>query len=49
MGTHLINSIFGRDYPLIQGLILTYALVFVAINLLTDIVYTRVDPRVRLA
>lgn len=49
MGTQLINSIFGRDYPLIQGLILTYALVFVAINLLTDIVYTRVDPRVRLA
>jgi len=48
MGTELINGIFGRDYPVIQGLILTYSLVFVAVNLLTDVLYTRLDPRVRL-
>jgi len=48
MGTQLINSIYSRDYPVVQGLILTYAVIFVAVNVITDLVYTRVDPRVRL-
>jgi len=48
MGTQLLNGIYSRDYPVVQGLILVYALIFVAVNIVTDIVYTRVDPRVRL-
>jgi peptide/nickel transport system permease protein len=48
MGTQLINGIYSRDYPVVQGLILTYAVIFVAVNVITDLVYTRVDPRVRL-
>lgn len=48
MGTQLINGISSRDYPVVQGLILTYAVIFVAVNVLTDLIYTRVDPRVRL-
>lgn len=48
MGTVLIQSINGRDYPLVQGVILVFALMFIFVNLLTDLVYTRVDPRVRL-
>jgi peptide/nickel transport system permease protein len=49
MGTQLINSIYSRDYPVVQGLILSYAVIFVAVNVITDLVYTRVDPRVRLS
>ena len=48
MGTILINGIQGRDYPVVQALVLMYALMFVSVNLITDLVYTRVDPRVKL-
>jgi ABC-type dipeptide/oligopeptide/nickel transport system permease component len=48
MGTVLLKAISGRDYPVIQGVILLFALMFVVVNVLTDLVYTRVDPRVRL-
>ena len=47
MGTILINGINGRDYPVVQGLVLMYASMFVVVNLATDIIYTRVDPRVK--
>jgi peptide/nickel transport system permease protein len=47
MGTILINGINGRDYPVVQGLVLMYALMFVTVNLLTDIAYTKIDPRVK--
>jgi peptide/nickel transport system permease protein len=48
MGTLLINGINGRDYPVVQGLVLMYAGLFVLVNLATDLIYTRVDPRIRL-
>ncbi len=48
MGTALINGIFSRDYPVVQGIILWYTLMFVLINVLTDVLYTKVDPRVRM-
>jgi peptide/nickel transport system permease protein len=47
MGTILINGINGRDYPVVQGLVLMYAILFVLVNVLTDLVYTKVDPRVK--
>ncbi len=47
MGTILINGINGRDYPVVQGLVLCYATMFVVVNLLTDVIYTKVDPRVK--
>jgi peptide/nickel transport system permease protein len=49
MGTTLIKAIQGRDYPVIQGIILLFALMFVLMNVVTDLIYTRVDPRVRLS
>ena len=49
IGTQLISAITGRDYPVVQGMILVYALIFILINVVTDIVYTRLDPRVRLS
>jgi peptide/nickel transport system permease protein len=48
MGTLLVNGINGRDYPVVQGAVLLYATLFIVVNLLTDLLYTRVDPRVRL-
>jgi ABC-type dipeptide/oligopeptide/nickel transport system permease component len=48
MGSILISGIESRDYPVVQALVLMYALMFVTVNLITDLVYTRVDPRVKL-
>lgn len=47
MGRMLIMAIFNRDYPVVQGIILVFAFMFVAVNLIVDLVYTFVDPRIR--
>jgi glutathione transport system permease protein len=47
LGRLLIDSIAFRDYPMIQGVMLVFALEFVAINLLVDVLYARIDPRIR--
>jgi peptide/nickel transport system permease protein len=48
LGSELVNSILSRDYPLIQALTLVFGVAVVAINLLTDLAYAKLDPRVRL-
>jgi peptide/nickel transport system permease protein len=48
IGTLLINAIEARDYPLVQGCILFISLSYVLVNLLTDLFYGWVDPRIRL-
>lgn len=47
VGRLMINSVYDRDFPMIRGVVLTAALVFVVVNLITDILYTYADPRVR--
>jgi peptide/nickel transport system permease protein len=47
VGRLLIQSISFRDYPLVQGCILLIAVTYVAVNLLTDLVYGLLDPRIR--
>jgi peptide/nickel transport system permease protein len=47
LGTLIRGAIFARDYPVVQAGVIFYALVFVMINLVVDIVYTLVDPRIR--
>lgn len=47
IGTMLFNAISRRDYPVVQGVTLFLALVFVLINLLVDISYALLDPRIR--
>ena len=47
LGTLLLDGIYGRDYPLVQGCILVIAVTYVAVNLLTDLVYGWIDPRIR--
>ncbi|HMN14965.1 MAG TPA: ABC transporter permease [Bellilinea sp.] len=48
VGTMLIQSILSRDYPVVQGFTLIIAIIFVVINLLVDVSYAYLDPRVRL-
>jgi ABC-type dipeptide/oligopeptide/nickel transport system permease component len=47
IGRLLIQSIGFRDYPLVQGCILLIAVTYVGVNLLTDLVYGYLDPRIR--
>ncbi len=49
VGRLLIQSINFRDYPMVQGCILLIAITYVAVNLLTDVLYGWLDPRIRLA
>jgi peptide/nickel transport system permease protein len=48
MGTGLVEAIFARDYPIVQGLTLMVALGYVVVNMLVDISYAYLDPRIRL-
>jgi peptide/nickel transport system permease protein len=49
MGRLFVDSIGYRDYPVLMGLLMLTALLVVVGNLLTDLIYAAVDPRVRLA
>ena len=49
LGLRLIEAITARDYPVIQGLILLAAAIYTVVNLLVDILYTYLDPRIRVA
>ena len=47
LGRILVGAIFDRDYPIVQGVILLISVVFVLANLVVDVLYTFLDPRVR--
>ncbi len=47
LNTLLLNSISTRDYPIIQGVVLLAAALFVFVNLVTDLLYAVVNPRIR--
>ncbi|MFN7950116.1 MAG: nickel ABC transporter permease [bacterium] len=47
VGKLLLEGIRARDYPVVQGVVLTIALTYVAVNLLTDLVYAWVNPGIR--
>jgi ABC-type dipeptide/oligopeptide/nickel transport system permease component len=47
IGRLLVQSIGFRDYPMVQGCILLIAVTYVAVNLIVDIVYVVLDPRIR--
>ena len=48
MGRLMIGAINARDYPLVEGCVLTFALTYVAANIFTDLAYGLADPRIRL-
>ena len=47
VGRLVVDAVFARDYPLVQGVVLLIALGFIASNLVVDIVYGWLDPRIR--
>ena len=47
LGRLTVDAIVRRDYPVIQGVILCFSIAYVAINLVVDLVYVLVDPRIR--
>jgi ABC-type dipeptide/oligopeptide/nickel transport system permease component len=49
MGRLIVQAVPGRDFPVIQAGVFVFAVIFVVINLLVDVLYTVVDPRVRLS
>lgn len=48
MGRYFITAVTNRDYPLIMGVTLIYAVLIVAANILVDLVYSWIDPRMRI-
>lgn len=49
LGRLVFDSVASRDYPMIQGAVLMIAVVFLLVNLIVDVLYALVDPRIRLA
>jgi peptide/nickel transport system permease protein len=48
VGTSLVNAILSRDYPVVQGFTLVIAIIFVLVNLIVDLSYAYLDPRIRI-
>jgi len=47
IGRWLVDAVYSADYPIVQGVTLFIALIFVLVNLLVDVLYAWVDPRVK--
>jgi peptide/nickel transport system permease protein len=47
IGRLLVDSIFARDFPVVQGIILVFALMFIIVNLVVDVLYSVVNPKIR--
>jgi len=49
IGRMLLTAIVQRDYALVQGAVLVIAILFVFVNIIVDLLYGYLDPRIRLA
>jgi peptide/nickel transport system permease protein len=47
LGWTLLNGVYQRDYPVVQGTVMLFAVTFVMVNLVVDLLYTYLDPRIR--
>jgi peptide/nickel transport system permease protein len=47
LGRLIISAILRRDYPVVQGVVLVTAAAYVVINLVVDLLYAFIDPRIR--
>jgi peptide/nickel transport system permease protein len=47
LGRLTVDAVLARDFPVIQAVILLFSFVYVVVNLLVDITYTLLDPRIR--
>lgn len=48
VGQLAVKSIYARDYPLVQGVVLVYAFAFILVNFIADVLYTYLNPRIEL-
>jgi peptide/nickel transport system permease protein len=48
VGAYGLNAVFSRDYPSVQGFILVVAAIFLVANLVVDLLYVWLDPRIRI-
>jgi peptide/nickel transport system permease protein len=48
LGRLVVRAIFDRDFPLVQGTVMVYAFIFVMANLLVDVLYTYLNPKVEM-
>lgn len=49
MGQLLVDALFARDYPVVQGIVLTFSTLFILVNLGVDLLYGVIDPRIHYA
>lgn len=49
LGTLMIEGLNNRDYPVVQGCVLVFAMTYVLVNLITDLAYGFIDPRIRVS
>ena len=49
MGFYAFKAVLANDYPVIQGVVIFTAVLFVIVNLIVDVLYSVIDPRVRLS
>jgi peptide/nickel transport system permease protein/oligopeptide transport system permease protein len=49
MGQLLVDALFARDYPVVQGVVLTFSVLFILVNLGVDVLYGMIDPRIQYA
>lgn len=47
LGFLAFEAVFARDYPLVQGIVLVFSAIFITVNLMVDILYAYLDPRIR--
>jgi peptide/nickel transport system permease protein len=47
LGWMLLNGVYQRDYPVVQGTVMLFAVTFAAVNVAVDLLYTSLDPRIR--
>src|SRR6185295_1091179 len=47
IGRLIVDAVLGHDYPIIQGVLLVFSVIYVLINLVIDVLYTLLDPRIR--
>jgi peptide/nickel transport system permease protein len=47
LGQLTVDAVLNRDFPVLQGVVLFFAVVYVAVNLLVDVSYLFIDPRIR--
>ena len=48
LGQGMLNAVSQDDFPVVQGITLVFALIVVAVQLLSDVLYTLIDPRVEI-